>query len=149
MKMKFIKNIFVASSALLAMSAFTACDYLDIEPENKVPEENVDFTKIEDMYQPVSGCYAVIRNSNMHWIINLETNIRDNDIWSGRVDDQAEILQFDRFNYNPSFWGMNEMWNQYYNMIRVCNAALESLDSYAENITSDNDMRNYRSYCGV
>lgn len=27
-------------------------------------------------------------------------------------------------------------------------AALESLDSYAENITSDDDMTNYRSYCG-
>ena len=40
------------------------------------------------------------------------------------------------------------MWNQYYGIIKVANAALESLDSYAENITSDDDMTNYRSYCG-
>lgn len=148
MKMKFIKNIFVASTAVLAMSAFTACDYLDIEPENKVPEENVDFTKIENMYEPVSGCYAKIRTSNMHWVINLMTNTRDGDIWSGRVDDQGEIVNFDKYVYNASFWGLNEMWSQYYNIIRVCNAAIQSLDSYAENITSDTDMKKYLSYSG-
>lgn len=148
MKMKLIKNIFVASTAVLALSVFPACDYLDIEPENKVPEDKVDFTKIDEMYQPVSGCYASIRTSNMHWVINLLTNNRDGDIWSGRVDDQGDIATMDRFVYNSSFWGMNEMWSQYYNMIRVCNAALESLDSYAANITSEADMANYRSYCG-
>lgn len=146
--MKFIKNIFATSAAILALSGFSACDYLDIEPENSVPEENVDFTDISNMYSPVSGCYGSIRGSNMHWVINLLTNIRDGDIWSGRIDDQGDIVTMNNFVYDSSFWGLNEMWSQYYNMIRVCNAALESLDSYAVNITTDSDMANYRSYCG-
>ena len=33
-------------------------------------------------------------------------------------------------------------------MIKVANSALESLDSYAENIKSDADMKNYHTYCG-
>ena len=44
----------------------TSCDYLDKEPENKVPEENVDFTQIENMYQAVSGVYAKVRTGGMH-----------------------------------------------------------------------------------
>lgn len=33
------------------MVGVTSCsDYLDIDPENKVPEEKVDFTKTDDMY---------------------------------------------------------------------------------------------------
>ena len=47
----------------------TSCDYLDKEPENKVPEENVDFTQIENMYQAVSGVYAKVRTGGMHWVI--------------------------------------------------------------------------------
>lgn len=148
MKMKFIKNIFAASAVVVAMGALTACDYLDIEPENSVPVQNVDFTDIENMYQPVSGCYGAIRGCNMHWIINLLTNMRDGDIWSGRVDDQGDLVTMDKYVYNPSWWGVNEMWSQYYNMIRHCNSALQSLDSYAEHITNDNDMKTYRSYCG-
>lgn len=133
---------------LLAVPALTSCDFLDVDPENKVPEEDVDYTQIENMYEPVSGCYAKIRTSNMHWVINLLTNIRDGDIWSGRVDDQGDIAKMDKFVYNGAFWGLNEMWSQYYNMIRVCNAALESLDQYAANITNSDDMANYRSYSG-
>ena len=60
--MKFIKNIFAASAVILSATAFTACDdYLDIATENKVPEEDVDFTDISNMYMPVSGAYASIR----------------------------------------------------------------------------------------
>lgn len=148
MKMKFIKNIFATAAVVLAAGAFTACDYLDIEPENTVPSEDVDYTNISDMYQPVSGCYAKIRTGNMHWIINLLTNMRDGDIWSGRVDDQGDLVAMDKYVYNPSWWGTNEMWKQYYGMVKVCNRALESLDAYAANIKNDADMKKYRSYCG-
>ena len=126
----------------------TSCDYLDKEPENKVPEENVDFTQIENMYQAVSGVYAKVRTGGMHWVIWPLSVVRDDDVWSGRIDDQATLVDMGNYNYDSSFWGLNEMWNQYYGIIKVANAALESLDSYAENITSDDDMTNYRSYCG-
>ena len=69
--------------------------------------------------------------------------VRDDDVWSGRIDDQATLIDMGNYNYDSSFWGLNEMWNQYYGIIKVANAALESLDSYAENITSDDDMTNY------
>ena len=70
----------------------TSCDYLDKEPENKVPEENVDFTQIENMYQAVSGVYAKVRTGGMHWVIWPLSVVRDDDVWSGRIDDQATLI---------------------------------------------------------
>ena len=128
--------------------ATTSCDFLDKEPENSVPENSVDFTNLDNMYMPVSGVYAKLRTGGMHWVIWPLSIIRDDDVWSGRVDDQATLVDMGNYNYDNSFWGLNEMWNQYYGMIKVANAALESLDSYAENIKSDADMKNYYTYCG-
>lgn len=145
--MKVLKNILLYALPAL-MLCCTSCDYLDKEPENKVPEQNVDFTKIENMYQPVSGVYAKIRTGAMHWIILPLSIVRDDDVWSGRVDDQTALVDVGNYNYDNSFWGLNEMWNQYYSIVKVANAALESLDSYAANITSDTDRANYNSYCG-
>jgi len=147
--MKTINRILaVAAGIFLMTGSLTSCDdYLDIDPEKSVPEEKVDYTDIANMYAPVSGVYATIRTNNMHWVINLQTVIRDGDVWSGRIDDQGELLKVNKFVYG-TFWGIKEMWNQYYGMIKVANAALKSLDEYAANINNDADMKLNRQYQG-
>ena len=137
----------LGAAALLMAGSLTSCDYLDIVPEQSVPEESVDYTDISNMFAPVSGCYATIRTNNMHWVINLMSVIRDGDVWSGRIDDQGDLLNVNRFTYG-TFWGIREMWNQYYGMIKVANGAIESLEAYAANITNDADMKLNRQYQG-
>lgn len=44
--------------------------------------------------------------------------------------------------------GIDEIWKQYYNIIKVANSAIETLDLYAENIKNDGDMKNYKAYRG-
>ena len=146
--MKFKKYIaLVAITAL--MGTLASCnDYLDKDPENSVPETSVDFTNISNMYQPVSGVYARVRTGGMHWVIWPLSIVRDDDVWSGRVDDQQLLVDFGNYKYDNSFWGLNEMWNQYYGIIKVANAALESLDSYAANTTSQKDINNKNAYAG-
>lgn len=137
----------LGAAALLMAGSLTSCDYLDIDPEQSVPEESVDYTDISNMYAPVSGCYATIRTNNMHWVINLQTIIRDGDVWSGRIDDQGDLINVNKFVYG-TFWGIKEMWNQYYGMIKTVNGAIESLEAYAANITNDADMKLNRQYQG-
>jgi len=120
---------------------------LDKEPEGKVPEEKVDYTNISNMYQPVSGVYAKIRTSAMHWVILEITTIRDQDVFSGQFNG-SDYYNLMIYKYNDSFWGIDELWKQYYNIIKVANSAVETLDLYAENITNDNDMKNYKAYRG-
>jgi hypothetical protein len=144
--MKFLKYIMIAG--LLMVGATSCNDWMDILPENTLPESDVDYTKTSEMYMPVSGVYAKLRTGGMHWVIWPLTIVRDGDVWSGRVDDQGLLVDFGNFRYDNSFWGLNEMWNQYYGMIKVANGALMSLDSYAEHITNDGDRATYRAYCG-
>lgn len=141
-------NKYISAFAVGAlMVGVTSCsDYLDIDPENKVPEEKVDFTKTDDMYQPVSGVYAKLRTGGMHWVIWPLSIVRDDDVWSGRIDDQAPLVDFGNFKYDNGFWGLKELWNQYYGMIKVANSAIESLEGYAENLTTEADKKTNRAY---
>lgn len=147
--MKNLRYILTRAAVSLAMAvSLSSCDYLDIVPEVKVPEEGVDFTDISSMYQPVSGVYAIVRTSGCHWPVNLLTVIRDGDVWSGRYDDQAEMVSIGcNYMYNNAHWAFNDLWFNHYTIIRIATEALVSLDNYAKNITSEDDMKRYRSYC--
>lgn len=148
-----MKTIATKISAILlagvSMAGLQSCDYLDIEPEKTLPGESVDYTRTEEMYEAVSGCYAAVRTYNMHWILNLLTVIRDGDVWSGRTDDQGDLVTMgNTYIYNSAWWGINETWRNYYQIIRICNSALSSLDEYEAHITSEDDMKRCRSYRG-
>ena len=146
--MKISRYFSVFALALATLMLASCSDFLDIDPENKVPEEEVDYTALNNMYMPVSGVYAKVRTGGMHWVIWPLSIVRDDDMWSGRYDDQQLLVDFGNFKYDNSFWGLNEMWNQYYGIIKVANAALESLDNYAANTNSESELARYRSYCG-
>jgi hypothetical protein len=136
---------------LLAAAAFTltSCGkYLDKDPEDSLPVSDIDYTDMSNLYQPVSGVYAKIRTGAMHWVIWPQVIIRDDDIWSGRTDDQGDLVDIGNYKYKSGFWGLNEMWNQYYGIIKVANSALEALDLYAANMTTEDQLATYRSYCG-
>lgn len=146
MKSLKIKNILLCAFA--ATTLLSSCsDFLDKLPENKVDEEKVDYTNLNNMYQPVSGVYAKLRQRGSHWIVWGATVVRDDDVSTGRIDDQADLVAIDQsYNYNAGFWGTNEAWMVYYDIIKVANAALEALDNYAVNIVSEADGKRYEEY---
>lgn len=144
-----LKNIISAIAFGVLTLTMTGCDsYLDIDPENKTPDTKVDYTNLDNMYMPVSGVYAKVRTGACHWIIWPLSTVRDDDMWSGRLDDQQLLVDFGNYKYDNSFWGLNEMWNQYYGIVKMANSALESLANYAANTTSETELKRYRSYCG-
>ena len=148
MKSLKIKNILLCAFA--ATTLLSSCsDFLDKLPENKVDEEKVDYTNLNNMYQPVSGVYAKLRQRGSHWIVWGATVVRDDDVSTGRIDDQADLVAIDQsYNYNAGFWGTNEAWMVYYDIIKVANAALEALDNYAVNIVPEADGKRYEEYTG-
>lgn len=146
--MKAIKNIIKAGLLLALTFSLASCeDYLGKVPEGKVPEQEIDFTNMDIMYQPVSGCYAKVRTSGLHWVIWEITTIRDQDVFSGQWNG-SDYYNLGIYKYNDSFWGINELWMQYYNIIKTANAAVECLESFAENIEDENMMEKNRTYQG-
>lgn len=149
--MNFRKKIVYTLSIMILLGGSMSCsDFIDIDPENKLPEESVDFSKTEDMYQPVVGVYAKVRTAGMHFANKLIMFSRDGDMWSGRTDDQGAAVDFGRyFNYTNSFWALNNVWVSFYEIIRISNSALESLDAYATYLTPGTESyAKYESYCG-
>ena len=106
--MKILKRTFAyILPALMVVGGASSCtDFIEIDPENKVPEEEVDFSATSEMYMPVVGVYNEVRASAMHWINAIMLFTRDGDLWSGRYDDQGAAADYSRsFVYDNSFWG--------------------------------------------
>lgn len=143
------KTIAYMAAATLLLSGASCSDFLDKAPENTFPEEATDFTDLTNMYQPVSGVYGKLRTGGMHWIGVPLYIVRDDDVWSGRHDDQADLINIgESFIYMDSFWGFNEMWNQNYSIVRVANGALDDLASFRANCKSDADLQKNDVYEG-
>ena len=155
MKMIFQSSIFnLQFSIIIALVAImsSGCSFLEIDTENKIAVAEIDYTNTSEMYQPVIGAYSKLRWPGMHWVNNILWTGRDDDMTSGRDNDQQDALRFGyRGGYQcpNSFWGLNNAWITAYDVIRTCNSALEALDKYAEHIAEGSaDFDNYRSYRG-
>ena len=137
------------AAATLLLSGASCSDFLDKAPENTVPEESIDYTNLSNMYQPASGVYGALRTGGMHWVGLPLYIVRDDDVWSGRHDDQADLINIgESFVYMNSFWGFNEMWNQNYKIVRVANSALDDLANFRANCNSEADLQKNSEYEG-
>jgi hypothetical protein len=149
MKTRYIFTLIIPAVIAAMM---TGCSFLEIDTENIIATSEVDYSKTSEMYQPVIGAYSKLRWPGMHWVDNILWSGRDDDMTSGRDNDQQDALRFGyRGGYQcpNSFWGLNNAWINAYEVIRTCNSTLEALDQYAKHITPGSaDYANYRSYRG-
>lgn len=125
------------------------CSDLDKLPENTVPVAGVDYTKTAEMYQPVSGVYATAQQNFSSWTTYGLMVVRGDDVDKGSSPtDQIEFLWCKQFKYDQikSFWAMDSAFQWLYYVVTVANSALESLDRYAEHLTSEADKAKYAEY---
>lgn len=138
--------------ASLAAVLLTACSFLEIDTENRIATSAIDYSNTSEMYQPVIGAYSKLRWPGMHWVDNLLWTGRDDDMTTGRDNDQQDALRFGyRGGYQcpNSYWGLNNAWINAYEIIRACNSTLEALDKYAGYLKEGtSDYADYLSYRG-
>lgn len=148
----FTKTLLYVLPASMMLSLGSCSDYIDIETEKALDIAAIDYTATENMYEPVVGCYQRLRDQGMHWANAMVWMGRDDDMSSGRADDQGDAL---KFGYpggyaNPTaFWAVGNLWVTMYNIIIDCNSNLEALDNYGDNIAEESaDYRKYMGYRG-
>ncbi|MBO7109799.1 MAG: RagB/SusD family nutrient uptake outer membrane protein, partial [Prevotella sp.] len=142
--------LYVLPAAMLALTSCT--DYIDIDAENTIDVDAIDYTDASTMHEAATGAYATLRIQGIHWANAMIWMGRDDDMSSGRADDQGDAL---KFGYpggytNPNaFWAVGNMWSTMYNIIIDCNSNIDALDQYAENLsTGSTDYQNYLQYKG-
>ena len=140
--MKLYKYIIL--SVILLLSSCN--DFLDKEPENTLPVDEVDYTVTADMIQPVIGIYARARGGSglSFWGRFGLMSIRGDDVEKGSTpSDQGELNYAKSFEYNQlgGYWALNSSWTGLYNLVLNCNSALVDLEKYDEHITNDADHK--------
>ena len=124
---------------LAAIAAVSCSDLLDIRTEASMPSAGTDYSKAENVFMPVSAAYASMRLGE-GWAQNYVgvMEIVSDDADKGSTEgDGPTVGQLDNFSYGPDNNNVEAMWNYFYNISSAANHAIESMDKFAEAITSE------------
>ena len=142
--MKNLKAYLLLLPALL----FCSCsDFLDKDPEVTIDAETVDYTDLNNMYQPVSGVYSWLRQEGTHWAVYAMTISRDDDVDPGTNGD--DWVKLNNYNYDNTLWFWNEPFSVlYFRLIKYSNKALEDLVEFEKYCKTEDELKRNHSYQG-
>lgn len=130
------RNILISITALFLLFATSCEDYLDKPIEGQLPLEDVDYTNISTMYQPVSGVLATSRsNSFISWADGCIERFRTDFVVKGNgIGNQAAMeAVLEKYQYTNTDWFVMQPWTRAYQVIKKCNVAIDELDKFKEN----------------
>lgn len=130
---KYILALFVVSLLLVSCN-----DFLDDANQ----DGNV---KLKDRLDPeqqdqfAADVYGEANRQMRHWILYSIVGIRSDDYDNAAVGDQSPLIAARQFNYSAfeGFWGLNESFRIYYNVILRANATLITLDELEPLLRTD------------
>jgi starch-binding outer membrane protein, SusD/RagB family len=129
-----MKTIFKSLMLILLvvmMSALYSCNkYLDSPQENKSYTGQTDYTKTENMIQPLLGMYADFYD--MEWENYPLIATKGDDVNAGGLGDQQDYAETDKYNYNKDFWMYNSVWQNFYGDIFNANSAIDQIEKYKQ-----------------
>lgn len=146
--MKILNKIVICALSASFLIGGTSCnDFLYKDPEKTIDAETVDYNDLSQMYGCVSGCYAWLRQEGLHWAVYAMTIGRDDDVHPGSTGD--DWTKFENYNYDNTLWFWNEPFSVlYFRLIKYCNKALEDLEQFEVNCTTEADLALNHQYQG-
>lgn len=134
--MKNTVNILSAAAVIVLTASCNA--FLDIRVEATVPSTGTDYTKVENIFMPVSAAYASLRDDIHFPYITLTDIVSDDSDKGSDPSDNAYAKEIDEFTFNPATnYMFNSLWTGYYNIISACNNAFEQEARYKEAMKTD------------
>jgi hypothetical protein len=125
-------------------------DFLDRRPEATLPASGIDYSKLENMFMPVSNAYAQLRSDNVHAFPYMGIfEITSDDADKGSTpDDAPSMIDLDGFKHTPSNSLINDYWTGNYNVISAANFAILALPNFLPYIKQQSDMVSYQQDLG-
>lgn len=136
--MKIVKLFFI----LFTMIGLTNCeDFLDIRPEGTIPTTGVDYTKIENVFLPISASYAKMRSNNSHAFpyIGAFEIAADNADKGSSPEDNPPMKEIDELNYQATNGLVNELWIGYFDIVSGANYAIHQMPLFEQALLNSND----------
>lgn len=143
-----MNKISIITAAAAAVIATASCsDFLDIRVEATMPSTGTDYTKVENLFQPVSAAYASMREDIYFPYICVTDVVSDDSDKGSDPNDNDYAKQLDQHVFNPATnYMFNALWSGYYNMISACNNALYQEGLYRQNMTIEENILNTHIY---
>ena len=139
-----MKKIASILSLAAAVAAAASCSgFLDIRVEATMPSTGTDYSKVENIFQPVSAAYAQMRAVDWFPYISI-TDITSDDSDKGSTEtDNAYAKEMDDYTFTPFNYMFNSFWVDHYNVVSAANNALLQEVSYYKAMKTDEN----RLYC--
>ncbi len=144
--MKTKKHIYLAITAAFII---TSCsDFLDDQQEGSMPAADMDYTKSENIFKPVSAAYASMRNNGAHGFnyVGLCEISADNADKGSEPDDNPPMREIDNFSFTPSNGLISEIWVAYYGIVSSANNAISQMPLFVEAQQSQ-ENKHYAMQC--
>ena len=125
-------------------------DFLERRPEATLPISGIDYTKLENMFMPVSNAYAKLRSDNVHAFPYMGIfEVTSDDADKGSTPEDSPIMgELDGFKHNSSNTLIRDYWTGNYDIISAANFAILALPNFLPYIKQQSDMVIYQQDLG-
>lgn len=131
---RIINTLAIAAACVLSASCN---DFLNIRVEGSLPSTGTDYSKAENIFQPVSAAYAQMRSDIWFPYIGVGDITSDDSDKGSTPDDNAPAKEMDEFSFNPGNYMLNSLWTGYYNIVSAANNAIFQEGLYCEAMKTD------------
>lgn len=136
-------------SVLTLIVVFTNCeDFLNIRPEGTVPTTGIDYSKVENVFLPISASYAKLRSYGAHVFpyIGAFEIASDNADKGSTPEDNPTMKELDDLTYQPTNGLINDLWTAYFDIVSGANYAIHEMPKFEETLLNAAD-RHYAMQC--
>lgn len=122
-------------------------DFLTNPIEGQIPVDEVDYTDISRMFEPVSAVYAEAASNTLnHWSNQCMIRFRSDHVFKGgHAGDQPVMEDIQDFQYETmrDAWFVNNLWTQHFGLIASANAALQELQNFGRHANDEQRLNEY------
>lgn len=137
---------------LLIIIAAGSCskDFLYNPPETSLPITGIDYTKLSNMFLPISNCYALLRSDDIHAFTYMGMfEITGDDADKGSTpSDNPPMIDLKSFNYTSTNTLIAQYWSGIYNLVSAANFALLTEPNFLPYIKQSSDLLSYQQNLG-
>ena len=123
-----IQHIFLMSILLFALSSCKK-DWLDRKPLGQLTEDELPAGSLEGKVLAIYGGLRSEGTSGLPYVAVHNIRSDDADIGSNTGDEAGAAPNTDNFQYTKDYWLWGNYWTDHYQLIALCNNALQMADS--------------------
>jgi len=134
-----MKKFLIAIITISTLLVTSCADFLNIRTEATMPTSGMDYTKAENIFQPVSAAYAAMRLSEgraFSYVSVMGVPSDDDDKGSDEKDG-VETIELEKFTFTPANGHIDAMWVHFYDIVSAANYAIESMAKFEEALSDE------------